>query len=251
MKQRKAPSFQFYPSDWLTDTALRACSIEARGFFIDLICLMHQGSPYGTLSLPNGKKLDPKTIKKILNFDQKESKKFPKLIQELVENGVIKESKNGLFYSSRMVEDERVRKARAESGKLGGNPNLVNHLVNQNPGTKTTPSSSSSSSSSTSSSKETPIPPKGDCEQFEKFWSKYPSKKAKKTARNAWRRKKLDSKLDEILAGVERQLTTDQWKRGIVPNPSTFINQERWLDEDRNTSETYDWRNDPVFRGCI
>jgi hypothetical protein len=63
---------------------------------------------------------------------------------------------DGTIYSRRMVKDERLRNARAEAGKLGGNPNLVNHLVNLQVNhvdnypskQKPTPSSSSSSSSS-------------------------------------------------------------------------------------------------------
>lgn len=43
------PSFQFYPADWLADSRLRACSMQARGLWIDLLCHMHQGDPYGTI----------------------------------------------------------------------------------------------------------------------------------------------------------------------------------------------------------
>jgi len=47
----KRPSFQFYPSDWLRDTALRSCSIGARGLWMDMICYMHEGNPYGYLKV--------------------------------------------------------------------------------------------------------------------------------------------------------------------------------------------------------
>ena len=47
----KRPSFQFYPSDWLRDTALRSCSTGARGLWIDMICYMHEGNPYGHLKV--------------------------------------------------------------------------------------------------------------------------------------------------------------------------------------------------------
>jgi len=48
----KRPSFQFYPGDWLQRAALRACSLSARGLWIDMLSFMHQGSPYGHLTLP-------------------------------------------------------------------------------------------------------------------------------------------------------------------------------------------------------
>ena len=47
----KRPSFQFYPSDWLRDTALRSCSTGARGLWMDMICFMHEGKPYGHLKV--------------------------------------------------------------------------------------------------------------------------------------------------------------------------------------------------------
>ena len=48
----KRPSFQFYPGDWLHDTGLRACSLAARGLWIDIVCFMHQAEPYGHLTFP-------------------------------------------------------------------------------------------------------------------------------------------------------------------------------------------------------
>lgn len=38
----KKPSFQFYPGDWLKDTALRLCSPAARGIWMDMLCLLHE-----------------------------------------------------------------------------------------------------------------------------------------------------------------------------------------------------------------
>lgn len=79
--------------------------------------------------------------------------------------------------------------------------------------------------------KETPNPLPGGSDAFEKFWAEYPRKTAKKTAKEAWGRKKLNSQLDEILVGVKAHVATEQWKRGVVPHASTFINQERWKDQ--------------------
>ena len=47
----KRPAFQFYPGDWLRDTGLRSCSAAARGLWMDILCFMHKGSPYGYLKL--------------------------------------------------------------------------------------------------------------------------------------------------------------------------------------------------------
>jgi hypothetical protein len=88
-----------------------------------------------------------------------------------------------------------------------------------------------------------PISPKGDVavdnfseqgaqEPFEEFWRIYPNKKGKKPAKDRWKRRNLDDKLPLILSKLKQQVTEDDsWKRGFIPNPLTYINQERWDDE--------------------
>ena len=136
----KRPSFQFYPSDWLRDTALRSCTTGARGLWIDMICFMHEGTPYGYLKVSD-KVILPSNLARMVGetLDTVEG-----WLHELQEAGVY-DIDNGAIYSRRMIRDEELRQKRAEGGKLGGNPNLkVNHEVKQKP----TPSSSSPSSPS-------------------------------------------------------------------------------------------------------
>lgn len=145
----KRPSFQFYPSDWLRDTALRTCSTGARGLWMDMICYMHEGTPYGHLKVGN---------KVILacNLAPMVGATLPELegwLDELESAGVFDRTEDGTICSRRMIRDEKVRESRASGGKLGGNPalkvdqRLAERLTlkdNQIP----TPSSSTSSSSS-------------------------------------------------------------------------------------------------------
>lgn len=65
---------------------------------------------------------------------------------------------------------------------------------------------------------------------FEQFWSAYPRKNNKKKAKDKFMRLKKDL-LDQILNAVEKQKLSDQWQRGIVPHPTTWLNGERWEDE--------------------
>ena len=68
--------------------------------------------------------------------------------------------------------------------------------------------------------------------KFEIFWNLYPSKKAKKKCEEIWKRRKLDSIAEEIIAKLKIQIETDdQFKRGFIPNPTTYLNQDRWNDE--------------------
>jgi len=50
----KQPWLKFFPSDWRADPALRMCSLAARGLWIEMLCLMHEARPHGSL-LVNGK----------------------------------------------------------------------------------------------------------------------------------------------------------------------------------------------------
>lgn len=168
----KRPSFQFYPADWLRDTALRSCSTGARGLWIDMICFMHEGNPYGHLKVGNKVILSTNlasmvgaTLKDVIDW-----------LEELHQAGVYELGEGGEIYSKRMVRDEILRNKRAEGGKLGGNPALKvnhedNHKVEIEDKQKPTPSSSSSSSSTTSSTKKNTVaPPNGVTDSVWQDW---------------------------------------------------------------------------------
>lgn len=140
----KRPSFQFYPSDWLRDTALRSCSTGARGLWMDMICFMHEGNPYGYLKVGD-KVILPSNLARMVGEPLEVVEGW---LSELREAAVFDDD-DGVICSRRMIRDEELRQKRSEGGKLGGNPALKVNLkdkgqVNQNP----TPSSSSSSLSS-------------------------------------------------------------------------------------------------------
>jgi len=48
----KRPSFQFYPGDWQANQKLRRCSHAEKGVWIDVMCLMHDSEKYGVLRWP-------------------------------------------------------------------------------------------------------------------------------------------------------------------------------------------------------
>lgn len=150
VKKIKRPAFQFYPSDWLSDTALRMCSEGARGIWMDMICYMHEGTPYGHLKV-NHKVILPQTLARMVGCELSSLEGY---LSELVTAGVVQVDADGCMFSKRMVKDEALRNARAAGGKLGGNPKLTDDKVNLEDNLKSsgkvnlnlTPSSSSSSS---------------------------------------------------------------------------------------------------------
>lgn len=86
------------------------------------------------------------------------------------------------------------------------------------------------------------VPPKGGRRVaalpafFEAFWQEYPRKAAKQAAIRAWRKLAPDQALaDTIIAAVRRMKKSSQWTRAggqYIPYPATFLNGERWLDEE-------------------
>lgn len=116
----KRPSFQFYPGDWLRDTALRSCSMQARSLWIDMLCYMTDTEPYGYLKVGN-KVILPVNLAPMVGLTILDCET---LLQELREAGIFSEDEQKCIFSRRMVKDEETRKKRAEGGILGGNPAL-------------------------------------------------------------------------------------------------------------------------------
>jgi hypothetical protein len=125
----KRPAFQFYPGDWLRDTALRACSLAARGLWMDMISFMHQGYPYGYLTLP-AKDGDKDTLRPILptilaRMVGAAPEEVEGLLVELEHAGVFSRTDDRTIFSRRMVSDEKIRETRASGGANSlNNPNV-------------------------------------------------------------------------------------------------------------------------------
>jgi len=68
---------------------------------------------------------------------------------------------------------------------------------------------------------------------FDAFWTAYPRKTGKKAALKSWRTAKDKPGIATILAAVEAQKGSEQWRKDggqYIPNPATWLNQGRWDD---------------------
>ena len=86
------------------------------------------------------------------------------------------------------------------------------------------------------------IPPKSPStgDAFERFWSVYPRKIGKQSAKRAFERVKVP--LETLVTAVERQKCSDQWTQNngqFIPHPATWLNQGRWDDELPESSRGY------------
>lgn len=129
MKAAGNPWMKFYPSDWRADPALRSCNIAARGLWVEMLCIMHEATPYGSL-LINGARIDKKRLATLAGIQEREC--FA-LLLELEGFGVFSRDDDGTIYSRRMRRDAEKAIKDKTNGKLGGNPKVkvgVNPTVN-------------------------------------------------------------------------------------------------------------------------
>lgn len=120
MKPAGNPWMKFYPSDWRADPALRSCTIAARGLWIEMLALMHEAEPYGSL-LINGARIDKKRLAALAGIRDSEC---TVLLLELEGFGVFSRDEDGTIYSRRMRRDAQKAAIDRTNGKLGGNPKV-------------------------------------------------------------------------------------------------------------------------------
>lgn len=73
----------------------------------------------------------------------------------------------------------------------------------------------------------------GEPDGFAAFWTIYPRREAKQAAIKAFRSLAPSPDLQtEILANVKARAGSDQWQRGFIPLPASYLNGRRWEDED-------------------
>ncbi len=88
-------------------------------------------------------------------------------------------------------------------------------------------------------------------EAFNQFWEAYPRKIGKKAAQTAFIAAKIKAgQLPQIIQAVNASKISEQWHREqgrYIPNPATWINQGRWLDEPAEMASPGSFKTDEFF----
>jgi hypothetical protein len=166
----KAPAFQFYPGDWMKDPELRSVSLEARGLWIDVLCMMAESDPRGYLQISGNAPSDTQ-LARMVGCTKEE---LSRGLSELSAAGVFSVTKTGVIFSRRMVRDDNIIKIRQKCGRMGGNPGFKKGKTNpyydstkdkqdkqtdkQTDNQKITPSSSSSKKEKNIKKRKIPMP---------------------------------------------------------------------------------------------
>lgn len=229
----KQPSFQFYPGDWKRDAGVQSLSFEERGVWFEMMLLMFESAERGKLVFGSGTPMPEDAVARSLGLDRQ---RYVQILRKLLDYGVAsKDEKTGIIFCRRMVRDAELSRKRAECGKLGGNPNLLNQnsskreaKSNQNGKQNPTPSSSSS----ISLKKEKIKKEKNLEDAAERIWQAYPKKDGKLEGIKAIL-KRLHEGLSEdyLLARVKAYCVCCKGKdKSYVKNAQGWFNQARYLD---------------------
>lgn len=229
----KQPSFQFYPGDWKRDAGVQSLSFEERGVWFEMMLLMFESAERGKLVFGTGTPMPEDAVARSLGLDRQ---RYVQILRKLLDYGVAsKEEETGIIYCRRMVRDAELSKKRAECGKLGGNPNLLN----QNPSKREAKSNQSgkqnptpSSSSSISLKKEKNKKEKELEEAAERIWQAYPKKDGKQEGIKAILKRLCEGLGEEYLLGRVRAycVCCSGKDKGYVKNAQGWFNQARYLD---------------------
>lgn len=244
----RRPWFKFYPADWQADQALRLVGLEARGLWLECMCIMHRADPYGHLVV-NGR---PVTDVQLAVLAGTLPDRVPALVAELETAGVFSRNRAGTIYSRRMTRDEKRRKD-GEVAKITGStvPGSRRHQptekVSDNPTTikvetkvaKQPPPDPEARSHIPKEKKEgSNDPPKEKlserelAREFAEIWPLFPKRVARGEAWKEYPKARQSGSFEEIKAGVIRYA---ELRRGeddhYTKHPSRWLKHQCWTDE--------------------
>ena len=220
------PWLKFYTSDWRSDPCLRMCGIAARGLWIEMICLMHEATPYGHL-LVNGQRPTDAQLAVLVGTAPDQ---IAALLGELESAGVFSRTREGVIYSRRLSRMAKKAATARNNGRKGGNPTLCNSIEKQSLDKGLVKGWVKTQKPEARIQKEEVGKPTSW--RFEDFWSAWPNKVSKSAAEAAWR------KLSEPDREAAFMAIRDWFSAWREQNPhaspmhaATYLNKGRWRDE--------------------
>lgn len=219
----KLPWMKFYPADWRADPALRMCSLAARGLWMEMLSIMHQAEPRGSL-LVNGNTIGTKQLASLCGATPRET--FL-LVAELEAAGVFSRAEDGTIFSRRMKRDDEKAERDKANGKTGGNPRLNTWV---NPSDKAqSPEARVQKPESRERTRASALAAPWTEADRERFWAAFPNKIGKADAMKAFN--KASNKITPEVLFPALNLYANKSDDRPFCNPATWLNQERWLDQ--------------------
>lgn len=270
------PSFPWYPKDWLGSASVSAMPLAAQGLYARLLSFAW---------LSDGLPANEDALRRLASVGRAEWKRVWPVVAPLWED------RDGRLYQAkqeRIRQQTDYTEAKRAAGRKGGRSSVEARreaFGSAQPRSKSEALSEADASASANcvldvcqpsasglleskereEKKEEKSPPhtppireerKEEKEtlalHFARFWNAYPRKADRAKAEKAFARLKADEPLlSTMLAAIAWQVHTDQWQRGIIPLPATWLNGRRWEDERpggalNGTPLDYDYDTAPI-----
>lgn len=238
--------FPFKVKWWISNRKIQALSYEARGIMVEIMLMMMEGDPYGTLKI-DGQQYDLEILSKMLKLSED---KTTEILDELMNVGKdIQINAQGLVYSREMQKEMAIHNTRKAIGSMGGNP----HLKGINRDTdRPAPSAGEYKNTPNEEVKVAVKAPESEKEgeyylskkgrklsgdqlqAFEIFWTDFNYKTGKAEAADAWLDLKVAYELyKKILVGARREAAGRQSliEKGNTPKMAQgWLSGKRWED---------------------
>jgi len=204
--------FKFYGAEYLSDPKMDRLTVQERSCWLTLLCMASQSD--GVIKFLSVESLLTKSGVTFNVYDTSEWDESQNVLKNFEKYEMIKIHQNGaievLNWSKRQDHNltvaERVAKHRALK------KNVTTDVTNV-------------------TTEENRIEENRIDNTFPSFWSSYPNKTNKKKAEELWNSKRLGSKLEVILAFVEKAKNTERWAKGFIKAPDVFLRNESWTDD--------------------
>ena len=222
MADNKSPAILFYTGDFLNGCS--DLTMMERGQYITLLCLQHQKGHLSqkniTLSVGD---VSPDVLAKFkvdadgLYYNERmdiEMEKRSKFVSSRKENGKKKWEKE--------MHMQEKNDAYADASAMHMDMHMGNENININTNINTNTKLDIDNTKSNYD------------DVFDIFWNAYPKKIGKVYAKKCFEKIKPSAELvDKMVIAINEQKQTDMWKESngkYIPNPSTWLNQQRWDD---------------------
>lgn len=107
---RILPYMQFHVADWMSEPTLRMVSHEAKGLWVDILCLMWTSPERGVLLRPDGKRYTDAQLSRAVGYVPSNGDvTLAVTLQELIEANVCDVTQEGALICRRMVREQRDR----------------------------------------------------------------------------------------------------------------------------------------------
>lgn len=216
----KDPAFLFYPGDWLGGTM--TMSRSHKGAYMDLLMVQFNN---GHMALDD--------IKMVLGSD------FDAMWEQKLKSK-FKIDEKGNYFNEKLENEINKRRNFTDSRKKNLTKNIhmnthMNTHMDTHMDTHMGKHMDSHMENENENENEDININKNEDKLFIEFWKIYPKKTGRGSALKAWKKIKEPTRtLELIKKTLAWQIPSDQWQKNngqYIPNPSTYLNQTRWMDE--------------------